>query len=134
MAKEKKPSTDTARTVKMSGPKRDDAAVQARIAELRKSGRAAVGYAPTFVFEMPGDEVSGKIVDIRENVGTYESGLCVIERAEGSVPLYVSVWFGADLALKITKENLGSFVTILYVEDLDTGLGNPMRCYEVFFT
>lgn len=131
--KAKDKATPNARTVSAKSHRSEEQTAQ-RIAELRKTHRAAVGYATTFTFDMPGDEVSGKIIDYREGVGQYESGLIVLERPEGEQPRHVSVWLGADLGMKITREHIGSFVTIIYVEDIDTGMGNPMRAYEVFFT
>jgi hypothetical protein len=110
---------------------RDPDDMAKRLAELRGSKNQAVGYAPTFLFEMPGDEVAGIIKDFRGDVGKYASTLVVLERPDKS---YVSVWLGADLAMKIRPEHVGKDVTIVYVEDLDLGEGNPMRLFEVFYS
>jgi hypothetical protein len=105
--------------------------IAARVRQLREEGsRRVIGYAPTFEFLMPGDEVTGVIADYREGIGQYESALVALDSEEYGP---VSVWLGADLTMKIRKEHVGLIVTIIYVKQLDIDMGNPMKVYEVLF-
>lgn len=112
------------------GEHRDEGELQKRLAELRERGRVAPGYAPSFLFEAPGDEIEGTIVDFRGDIGKFSSTLVTIKREDNS---HAAVWLGADLAMKIKPEDIGKHVVIVYLDDLDTGEGNPMRQYEVVF-
>lgn len=118
-------------------------AIERRIRALKAQGATqAIGYADTFDFGlMAGAEVTGKIVAYRNEVGQYDSSLIVLTDPETlderdnpvAIGKPVSVWLGADMAMKIEPADIGRVVTVIYVDQIDTGSGNPMKCYEVLF-
>lgn len=102
-------------------------AVRDRLAQYQNAGGTRQDTADEFWSpENHGDELIGFVE------GSFDAKYGPGVRVRDDDNVLHAVGLNADLQQKISHRQVGHWIAIVYVSDLDTGKGNPMKVYEVF--